>query len=108
MRAVLRIRDVYSESGFFSLRRVPESRGQKSTGSRAPFLYKGQRLYELSLYKRFLFVTKVLWDNLQPKNDLLSSQNYGLGCLSRIRFFPIPDPWAKKAPYPGSGSATLH
>ena len=42
----------------------------------------------------------------------LSSRKYDLGCSSRITdpdadFLPIPDPGVKKAPDPGSGSATL-
>jgi hypothetical protein len=39
----------------------------------------------------------------------LSSQKYDPGCSSRIRIliFSIPDPGVKKAPDPGSGSATL-
>ncbi len=40
----------------------------------------------------------------------LSSRKYDPGCSSRIRipdFLPIPDPGVKKAPDPGSGSATL-
>ncbi len=43
---------------------------------------------------------------------LISTQTYDPGCSSRIRiliFYPfrIPDPRVKKAPYPGSASATL-
>jgi hypothetical protein len=44
-----------------------------------------------------------------PKN-CLSSRKYDPGCSSWILIFypsPIPDPWVKKAPDPGSGSATL-
>jgi hypothetical protein len=42
----------------------------------------------------------------------LSSRKYDSGCSSRILdpdadFLPIPDPGVKKAPDPGSGSATL-
>jgi hypothetical protein len=52
-----------------------------------------------------------------PKKWFLSTQKYDPGCLSRIRildpdrdFLPIPDSGSKgqkKAPDPGSGSATL-
>jgi hypothetical protein len=49
-----------------------------------------------------------------PKKWFLSSRKYDPGCSSRIRiriltFYPspIPDPGVKKAPDPGSGSATL-
>jgi hypothetical protein len=47
-----------------------------------------------------------------PKKWFLSSRKYDSGCSSRIRiltFYPsrIPDPGVKKAPDPGSGSATL-
>jgi hypothetical protein len=46
------------------------------------------------------------------KKWVLSSRKYDPGCSSRIRmltFYPsrIPDPGVKKAPDPGSGSATL-
>ncbi len=47
---------------------------------------------------------------LTPKKWFLSSQKFDPGCSSRIRtFYPtrIPDPAVKKAPDPGSGSATL-
>jgi hypothetical protein len=45
-----------------------------------------------------------------PKKLSLSSQKYGFGIRdpgSGIRNKPIPDPGVKKAPDPGSGSATL-
>ncbi len=47
-----------------------------------------------------------------PKEWFLSSRKYDPDCSSRIRiltFYPhrIPDPGVKKAPDPGSGSATL-
>ncbi len=49
-----------------------------------------------------------------PKKWFLSSRKYDPGCSSRIRipdtdFYPsrTPDRWFKKAPEPGSGSATL-
>jgi hypothetical protein len=51
---------------------------------------------------------------LTPKKWFLSSRKYDPGCSSRIPdpdadFYPsrIPDPGVKKAPDPGSGSATL-
>jgi hypothetical protein len=49
---------------------------------------------------------------LTPKKWFLSSRKYDPGCSSRIRmltFYPSrnPDPGVKKAPDPGSGSATL-
>jgi hypothetical protein len=58
------------------------------------------------------------WKNLsiltpkETKKWFLSSRKYDPGCSSRIRiltFYPsrIPDPGVKKAPDPGSGSATL-
>ena len=48
----------------------------------------------------------------KPKKWYLSSRKYDPGCSSRKRmlsFYPsrIPDPGVKKAPDPGSGSATL-
>jgi hypothetical protein len=50
----------------------------------------------------------------KAKKWFLSSKKYDLGCSSRIPdpdadFLPsrIPDPGVKKAPNPGSGSATL-
>jgi hypothetical protein len=50
----------------------------------------------------------------KAKKWFLSSKKYDLGCSSRIPdpdadFLPsrIPDPGGKKAPNPGSGSATL-
>ncbi len=51
---------------------------------------------------------------LTPKKWFLSSRKYDPGCSSRIPdpgsgcwLLPIPDPGVKKAPDPGSGSATL-
>jgi hypothetical protein len=48
--------------------------------------------------------------NFLPKKLLLSSQKYGFGIRdprSGKNLFRIPDPGVKKAPDPGSGSATL-
>jgi hypothetical protein len=47
-----------------------------------------------------------------PKKWFLNSRKYDPGCSSRIRMLTstqnwIPDPGVKKAPDPGSGSATL-
>jgi hypothetical protein len=39
-----------------------------------------------------------------PQILFINTRKYDLGCSSRIR---IPDPGVKKAPDPGSGSATL-
>jgi hypothetical protein len=49
---------------------------------------------------------------IRIKELFLSSRKYDPGCSSRIRILifypsPIPDPGFKKAPDPGSGSATL-
>ncbi len=52
----------------------------------------------------------------KPNYSFISSRKYDPGCSSRImifyrsriRIFPIPDPGFKKAPDPGSGSATMH
>ncbi len=47
---------------------------------------------------------------LNPKKWFISSRTYDPGCSSRIPdpyFLPILDPGVKKAPDPGSGSATL-
>jgi hypothetical protein len=47
---------------------------------------------------------------LLPKKLSLSSQKYGFGIRdprSGKNLFRIPDPGVKKAPDPGSGSATL-
>ncbi len=59
--------------------------GQKDSGSRVRF-----RIKHLSIFK--------------PKKLSLSSRKYDPGCSSRN---PEPDTGVKKAPDPGSGSATL-
>ncbi len=89
-RAVLRIRDVYPGSDFFpsGIRTV----SIPDTGSAS---------------KNLSILTPK-----KPKKWVLSSRKYDPGCSSRIRmltFYPsrIPDPGVKKAPDPGSGSATL-
>jgi hypothetical protein len=49
------------------------------------------------------------FEYFNPKKLFLSSRKYDPGYSSRIRipiFLPIPDPMAKKAPDPASGSAT--
>jgi hypothetical protein len=49
-----------------------------------------------------------MWVNFQRIIELFTQKivkNMGLGC--GIRKKPIPDPGIKKAPDPGSGSATL-
>ncbi len=88
--AVLRIRDVYPGSDFFPSR-IPDPN----------CLHPGSSSKNLS----------ILTQN-KPKKWFLSSKKYDPGCSSRIRmltFYPsqIPDPGVKKAPDPGSGSATL-
>jgi hypothetical protein len=95
--AVLRIRDVYPGSRILIFThpgsRIPDpktatkERGEKKFGP---------------IFKELL--------NLLPKKLSLSSQKYGLGIRdpgSRKNLFRIPDPGVKKAPDPGSGSATL-
>ncbi len=89
---LLRIRDVYPGSRI-RLFSIPEPN----------CLHPGSALKNFSI--------------LTPKNQkkwFLSSRKYDPGCSSRTRirmltFYPsqIPDPGAKKAPDPGSGSATL-
>jgi hypothetical protein len=68
------------------------------TGSRIRFFPSRIRIKEFKYFN--------------PKKCFLSSGKYDPGCSSRIRiliFFPsrIPDSGVKKAPDPGSGSATL-
>jgi hypothetical protein len=94
---VLRIRDVYPGSDFFPSR-IPD-----------PIcLHLGSASKNLSILTQ-----------KKPKKWFLSSRKYDPGCSSRIPgcssripdpnadFLPIPDPGVKKAPDPGSGSATL-
>jgi hypothetical protein len=56
---------------------------------------------------------KKIWANLQtiielfPKNCQKALKNMVLGSGIRKNLFRIPDPGVKKAPDPGSGSATL-
>jgi hypothetical protein len=48
--------------------------------------------------------------HFNQKKLFLTFRKYEPGCSSRIRilvFLPIPDPRVKKAPDPGSGTATL-
>jgi hypothetical protein len=83
---VLRIRDVYPGSKFFP--------------SRIPIRH--QRIY----------ASKNLCRYFNPKKLFLSSRKYDPSCSSRIRILifyqsRIPDQGVKKAPDPGSGSATL-
>ncbi len=92
MKAVLRIRDVYPGSDFFPSR-IPDPNC---------LLHRGSRI-RIKEFKYF-----------NPKKWLLSSRKYDPGCSSRIPdsdadLTPsrIPDPGFKKAPDPGSGSATL-
>jgi hypothetical protein len=59
-----------------------------------------------------LFPSRILINEFKyyPKKWFLSSRKYDPGCSSWIPdadFLPIPDPGVKKAPDPGSGSATL-
>jgi hypothetical protein len=89
IKAVLRIRDVYPGSDLFPTW-IPDPN----------YLHPGSRI-RVKEFKYF-----------NPKKWFLSSRKYDPGCSSRIRmltFYPsrIPDPGVKKAPDPGSGSATL-
>ena len=52
----------------------------------------------------------ILWIQIRIHNTALSCQKYGFGIRdlgSGKNLFRIPDPGVKKAPDPGSGSATL-
>jgi hypothetical protein len=88
--SVLRIRDVY-----------PGSRIQLFSIPVPNCLHTGSASMNLSILT-----------SKKPNKWFLSSRKYDPGCSSRIRmltFYPsrIPDPGVKKAPDPGSGSATL-
>jgi hypothetical protein len=74
------------------------------------------KFHKILHYFSFEVLKKKIWANFQRIIELftqkvsLSSQKYGLGIRdprSGIRKKPIPDPGVKKAPDPGSGSATL-
>jgi hypothetical protein len=91
--AVLRIRDVYPGSKFCPSR----IQGQNSRRFHLP---------DPDPHKKVKY--------FKPKKLLLSSRKYDLRCSSRIRIpdldldvLPIRDTGVKKAPDPGSGSATL-
>ncbi len=95
MFLVWRIRDVY-----------PGSRIRLFSILDPNCLHSGSRI----LIKEFKF-----FNPKKAKKWFLSSKKYDPGCSSRIPgpdadFLPsrIPDPGVKKAPNPGSGSATLH
>jgi hypothetical protein len=116
---VLRIRDVYPGSRILIFTH-PGSRIQitktatKERGEKKfvviPFFFI-HKLHKIENYFIFEMPKKIIWANFQrivvlftPKivNKLLK---YGFGIRDRKK--PIPDPGVKKAPDPGSGSATL-
>ncbi len=55
------------------------------------------KIFMLSVFSFALYYTLILYIYLKTKINILNSS----------RFLPIPDPGIKKAPDPGSGSATL-
>jgi hypothetical protein len=71
---------------------------------------------KLKNYLIFKMLKKKIWANFKKIIELFTPKivtklsKYGFGIQdprSGIRKKPIPDPGVKKAPYPGSGSATL-
>jgi hypothetical protein len=74
------------------------------------------KFHKIVNYFSFAVLKKKIWASFQriielvPKKLSLSSQKYGFGIRdpgSGKNLFRIPDPGVKKAPDPGSGSATL-
>jgi hypothetical protein len=91
-----------------------KERGENKICSRT-FLCS-HKFHNIENYFSFEVLKKKIWANFQRIIELftqklsLSSQKYGFGIRdprSGIRKKPIQDPGVKKAPDPGSGSATL-
>jgi hypothetical protein len=117
--AVLRIRDVYPGSWFLP---IPDP-GSKNSNERQgwkkifikPFFFGAINFTNLNYFIVEMLKKKIL-ANFQRIVEIftqklsLSSQKYGFGIQdpgSGKNLFRIPDPGVKKAPDPGSGSATL-
>jgi hypothetical protein len=115
---VLRIRDVYPESWFYPSR-ISDPRSKNSKKEKGEknvlCLFCGHKCHKIENY----FSLEMLKKKFGPifkdtrtfyrKNCHKALKNMGLGSEIRDPKKPIPDPGSRgeKAPYPGSGSATL-
>jgi hypothetical protein len=108
------IRDVHPGPGYWILISV----GDPGCLSRIPdpsFFHPGSRIQTVSIPDPGSRIRIKEFKYFNPKKNkklFLSSRKYDPGCSSQIPdpdadFLPIPDPEVKKAPDPGSGSATL-
>ncbi len=116
---VLRIRDVYPGSWFLAVPDPGSKNSNERTGVKKnllSYLFFGAINFPKLNYFIFEMLKKKIWANFQRITELfiqklsLSSQKYGFGIRdprSGKNLFRIPDPGVKKAPDPGSGSATL-
>ncbi len=115
--SVLRIRDVYPGSDFW-LSRIPDL-GSKNSNKRegwkkicCPIFFWSHKNHKIEYYINFELVKKKNsgqfaknYRTFYPNRCHRAFKDKGLG--SGIQKKPIPDPGVKKAPDPGSGSATL-
>ncbi len=117
MFAVLRILDVYPGSWFLPILDPGSKNSNKREGWKKiwchTFLFS-HKFHEVVHYFSFEVLKKKIWANFQRIVELLAQKIvtklskvwvWDPGCGKNL--FRIPDPGVKKAPDPGSGSATL-
>jgi hypothetical protein len=119
LSAVLRIRDVYPGSRFLAIPNLGSKNGNKRKGWKKICCHNflcSHKFHKIDNYFSFEMLKKQIWANFQritgiglflPKKLSLSSQKYGFEIRDPEKPIRIPDPGVKKAPDPGSGSATL-
>ncbi len=118
------IRDVYPGSQIpdpdYYPSRIPDPKtAMKDIGEKKfvviPFFWS-HKFHKIELFY-FWYVEKKIWANFQRIIELFNQKIVSKSKLSKIwvwdpgsgkNLFRIPDPGVKKAPDPGSGSATLH
>ncbi len=128
LSAVLRIRDVYPGSWFLPIP-DPGSRisdpGSKNSNKRERWkkicytFFCSHKFHKIEYYVIFEMLKKKIWANFHWIVQVFTQKMFNMLSIiwvwdpgSEIRdpeknLFRIPDPGVKKAPGPGSGSATL-
>jgi hypothetical protein len=114
---VLRIRDVLSRILIFTHpgSRIPDPKTATKERGEKKLVVCSHKFHKIVNYFSFEVMKKKIWANFQTiielfikkiVKKLLEIWSWDPG--SGKNLFRIPDPGVKKAPDPGSGSATLH
>ncbi len=96
------------DPGFYPSRISNNNINKREEKIRCPNFFLKPKYHTIENYFIFEQVKKIIRANSLELHYTLALRNMGLGSgIRRKDLFQIPDPGVKKAPDPGSGSATL-